>query len=312
MKRIFITGHRGMVGSALVRAAASRSIPEVLVAGRNELDLTNQAAVFSFLEKEKPDTVIVAAAKVGGIHANSTYPAEFIYENLAIASNLVHGSHLAGIGRLLFLGSSCIYPKHAPQPMPEDCLLSSPLEPTNEAYAIAKIAGLKLCQHYRAQYRRLYHSAMPTNLYGPGDNYHPENSHVIPALIRRFHEAKVAAAPSVTIWGTGTPRREFLHVDDLADACFHLLGMENPPDWVNVGTGTDLTILELAREVASVTGFTGEILTDPSKPDGTPRKLMEVSRLAATGWKPSVNFRAGLAAAYQDFLASLDEGVVRQ
>lgn len=311
MNRIFITGHRGMVGSALVRAASQRSIREVLVADRTEVDLTDQAAVFSYLENEKPDTVIVAAAKVGGIHANATYPAEFIYENLAIAANLVHGSHLAGVSRLLFLGSSCIYPKLAPQPMPEDCLLSSPLEPSNEAYAIAKIAGLKLCQHYRAQYGRLYHSAMPTNLYGSGDNYHPQNSHVIPALIRRFHEAATAKAASVTIWGTGTPRREFLHVDDLADACFHLLEMDSPPDWVNVGTGEDLTILELAREVAAVTGFTGEILTDPTKPDGTPRKLMDVSRIAATGWKPSINFKDGLASAYQDFLASLESGVVR-
>jgi GDP-L-fucose synthase len=311
MNRIFITGHRGMVGSALVRAAANRGISDVLVAERRHLELTNQRAVFSYLEKEKPDTVIVAAAKVGGIHANSTYPAEFIYENLAIAANLVHGSHLAGVPRLLFLGSSCIYPKHAPQPMPEDCLLTSPLEPTNEAYAIAKIAGLKLCQHYRAQYGRLYHSAMPTNLYGPGDNYHPENSHVIPALIRRFHEAKVANAPSVTIWGTGTPRREFLHVDDLADACFHLLHMESPPDWVNVGTGEDIAILDLAREVAAVTGFHGDILTDPAKPDGTPRKLMDVTRLASTGWKASIPFREGLAAAYHDFLASLEIGAVR-
>lgn len=312
MNRIFITGHRGMVGSSLVRAAAARGIPNVLVADRRELDLTNQAAVFAYLEREKPDTVIVAAAKVGGIHANSTYPAEFIYENLAIAANLVHGSHLAGVPRLLFLGSSCIYPKHAPQPMPEECLLTSPLEPTNEAYAIAKIAGLKLCQHYRAQYGRLYHSAMPTNLYGPGDNYHPENSHVIPALIRRFHEAKVANASSVTIWGSGTPRREFLHVDDLADACFHLLGMESPPDWVNVGTGEDISILELARDVAIVTGFKGEILTDPGKPDGTPRKLMDVSRLTSARWKPSIVFRAGLAAAYRDFLANLDAGLMRE
>lgn len=311
MNRIFITGHRGMVGSALVRAASKRSIDGILVAGRNELDLTNQAAVFGYLAEQKPDTVIVAAAKVGGIHANSTYPAEFIYENLAIAANLIHGSHLAGVERLLFLGSSCIYPKHAPQPMPEDCLLTSPLEVTNEAYAIAKIAGLKLCQHYRAQYGRLYHSAMPTNLYGPGDNYHPENSHVIPALIRRFHEAKVAASPSVTIWGTGTPRREFLHVDDLADACFHLLDMASPPDWVNVGTGTDLTIFDLAREVASAVGYQGEILTDPTKPDGTPRKLMDITRLAATGWKPGVDFREGLAAAYRDFLSSLQSGDVR-
>lgn len=312
MNRIFITGHRGMVGSALVRAAEKRGLFEVLVAGREELDLTNQAAVFSYLQKTKPDTVIIAAARVGGIHANSTYPAEFIYENLAIAANLVHGCHLANVPRVLFLGSSCIYPKHAPQPMPEDCLLTSPLEPTNEAYAIAKIAGLKLCQHYRAQYGRRYHSAMPTNLYGPGDNYHPENSHVIPALLRRFHEAKIAQASTVTIWGTGAPRREFLHVDDLADACFHLLNLESPHDWVNVGIGQDISILDLASEVAVVTGFQGEIITDPTKPDGTPRKLMDVSRLASTGWKASIPFQVGLATAYQDFLATLESGDVRQ
>ncbi|MDB6076950.1 MAG: GDP-fucose synthetase, partial [Akkermansiaceae bacterium] len=251
------------------------------------------------------------AAKVGGIHANSTYPADFIYENLSIASNLVEGSRRAGVDRVLFLGSSCIYPKLAPQPMPEDCLLTSPLEVTNEAYAIAKIAGLKLCQHYRAQHGLLYHSAMPTNLYGPGDNYHPQNSHVIPALIRRFHEAKERGDSSVTIWGTGTPRREFLHVDDLADACFHLLGLENPPDWVNVGVGDDVTILELAQLVAETVGFSGEILTDPTKPDGTPRKLMEISRIKQTGWSPAISFKDGLAGAYQDFLSSLEAGAAR-
>ena len=254
---------------------------------------------------------MVAAAKVGGIHANATYPADFIYENLSIASNLIEGSRRAGVPRVLFLGSSCIYPKLAPQPMPEDCLLTSPLEVTNEAYAIAKIAGLKLCQHYRAQHGLTYHSAMPTNLYGPGDNYHPENSHVIPALIRRFHEAKVSGKPSVTIWGTGTPRREFLHVDDLATACFHLLGLENPPDWVNVGVGEDVTILELATLIARTVGYEGQILTDPTKPDGTPRKLMDVSRLKATGWAPLIGFEEGLAAAYQDFLSKLESGEAR-
>lgn len=308
---IFITGHRGMVGSALVREAQRRGAGDILTAGRDRLDLLDQQAVFDFIATERPGTVIIAAAKVGGIHANSTYPADFIYENLMIAANLVEGSRRAGVGRVLFLGSSCIYPKLAPQPMPEDCLLTSPLEVTNEAYAIAKIAGLKMCQHYRAQHGLLYHSAMPTNLYGPGDNYHPENSHVIPALIRRFHEAKLRSDPSVTIWGTGTPRREFLHVDDLAAACFHLLALGDPPDWVNVGTGTDVTILELAQLVAATVGFEGQILTDPSKPDGTPRKLMDVSRIRATGWEPLIGFADGLRGAYGDFLASLEAGAAR-
>jgi GDP-L-fucose synthase len=309
--KTFITGHRGMVGSALVREAAKRGGHDVITAGRDTLDLLNQQAVFDFLAARKPDVVVIAAAKVGGIHANATYPADFIYENLSIAANLVEGSRRAGVPRVLFLGSSCIYPKMAPQPMPEDCLLTSPLEVTNEAYAIAKIAGLKLCQHYRAQHGLMYHSAMPTNLYGPGDNYHPENSHVIPALIRRFHEAKEAGAPTVTIWGTGTPRREFLHVDDLAAACFHLLELGNPPDWVNVGVGEDVTILELAQLVAETVGYSGEILTDPTKPDGTPRKLMDVSKLKATGWAPAIDFRDGLAGAYQDFLSNLQAGAAR-
>jgi GDP-L-fucose synthase len=311
MTKIFISGHRGMVGSALVRRAVALGGYEVITAGRDRLDLCDQPAVFDYLGAERPEIVVVAAAKVGGIHANSTYPADFIYENLAIASNLVEGSRRAGVRRLLFLGSSCIYPKHAPQPMREDCLLTSPLEPTNEAYAIAKIAGLKLCQHYRAQHGLAYHSAMPTNLYGPGDNYHPENSHVIPALIRRFHEAAENQAPEVAIWGTGTPRREFLHVDDLASACFHLLSLANPPDWVNVGTGADLTILELAQLVARTVGFNGRIVTDPSKPDGTPRKLLDISVIRSTGWSPSVDFRSGLAAAYQDFLSSLGASTAR-
>lgn len=311
MKKLFIAGHRGMVGSALAREAEKRGGYQLLTATRDQLDLCNQQAVFDFLAAQKPDIVIIAAAKVGGIHANSTYPADFIYENLAIAANLVEGSRRAGAGRVLFLGSSCIYPKMAPQPMPEDCLLTSPLETTNEAYAIAKIAGLKLCQHYRAQHGLMYHSAMPTNLYGPGDNYHAENSHVIPALIRRFHEAKERGDSSVTIWGTGTPKREFLHTDDLAAACFHLLGLDNPPDWVNVGTGEDLTIRDLAGLVAETVGFQGEILTDPTKPDGTPRKLLDISKIRATGWEPKVPFQAGLAAAYQDFLASLQSGAAR-
>lgn len=311
MKKLFITGHRGMVGSALVRKAGQLGIHETITAGRDVVDLTNQAEVFAFLGREKPDTVIIAAAKVGGIHANSTYPADFIYENIAIAANLVEGSRRAGVERVLFLGSSCIYPKHAPQPMPESCLLTSPLETTNEAYAVAKIAGLKLCQHYRAQHGLLYHSAMPTNLYGPGDNYHPENSHVIPALIRRFHEAQAAGAPSVTIWGTGTPLREFLHVDDLADACFHLLRLDDPPDWVNVGVGEDISILDLAKLIARTVGFEGAILTDPAKPDGTPRKLLDTSLIRSTGWTPSIEFRDGLSAAYADFLSSTTSGTAR-
>ena len=300
-----------MVGSALVREAKRIGNFDIITATRAELDLCNQQAVFDFIAKHQPDAVIIAAAKVGGIHANSTYPADFIYENLAIASNLIEGSRRAEVPRALFLGSSCIYPKMAPQPMPEDCLLTSPLESSNEAYAIAKIAGLKLCQHYRAQHGLMYHSAMPTNLYGPGDNYHAENSHVIPALIRRFHETKERGDSSVTIWGTGTPRREFLHTDDLARACFHLLGLDSPPDWVNVGTGEDITIFELATSIAETVGFTGEILTDSSKPDGTPRKLLDISKIKATGWKPTVPFQDGLTAAYQDFKDSLQSGEAR-
>lgn len=311
MKKIYIAGHRGMVGSALVREAEKLGGFHVVTTSRDQLDLLDQRAVFDFLAAEKPDIVVIAAAKVGGIHANSTYPADFIYENLTIAANLVEGSRRAEVPRVLFLGSSCIYPKMAPQPMTEHCLLTSQLETTNEAYAIAKIAGLKLCQHYRAQHGLLYHSAMPTNLYGPGDNYHPENSHVIPALIRRFHEAQTRGDSSVTIWGTGTPRREFLHVQDLATACFHLLSLDSPPDWVNVGVGEDVTIHELATLVATTVGFAGEILTDPTKPDGTPRKLLDISSIKATGWSPQVAFADGLAAAYQDFLASLGSGELR-
>lgn len=311
MKKIFIAGHRGMVGSALVRGAERRGGFDILTAGRDRVDLCDQSSSFEFLKEERPEIVVIAAAKVGGIHANSTYPADFIYENLAIAANLVEGSRQAGVERVLFLGSTCIYPKLAPQPMPEDCLLTSPLEATNEAYAIAKIAGLKLCQHYRAQHGLMYHSAMPTNLYGPGDNYHPENSHVIPALIRRFHEAKESGAPEVAIWGTGTPRREFLHVDDLAAACFHLLNLSDPPDWVNVGVGDDIAIIDLAQLVADTVGYEGRITTDPSKPDGTPRKLVDIARITASGWAPRIDFRDGLAAAYQDFLETLKDGAAR-
>ncbi|MBK9990071.1 MAG: GDP-L-fucose synthase [Verrucomicrobia bacterium] len=310
--KIFIAGHRGMVGSALVRRLEREPGVKLLLRSRQELNLTSQAAVDAFFATEKPDVAIVGAAKVGGIHANNTYPAEFIYENLAIASNTVHGAYKAGVKRLLFLGSSCIYPKHAPQPMPEDCLLTSPLEPTNEAYAIAKIAGLKLCQYYRKQYGVLFHSGMPTNLYGPGDNYHPLNSHVLPALIRRFHEAKEAGLAEVVAWGTGKPMREFLHVDDLADACAFLLKLENPPDWINIGTGTDVTIKELTETVATAIGYKGRITWDASKPDGTPRKLMDVSRLTNLGWKARLGLREGIEKAYSSFLSEKADGVLRQ
>ena len=300
-----------MVGSALVRRLASEPGIELLTRERSQLDLTSQSAVGAFLTSEKPDIAIIAAAKVGGIHANSTYPADFLHENLAIASSAIHGAWGARVGRLLFLGSSCIYPKHAPQPMTEDCLLTGPLEPTNEAYAIAKIAGLKLCQYYRRQHGALFHSAMPTNLYGPGDNYHPRNSHVLPALIRRFHEAREAGTPEVVAWGSGAPRREFLHVDDLADACAFLLGQDNPPDWINVGTGTDVTIRELTEIVAEVTGYKGRITWDASMPDGTPRKLLDVSRLSALGWRARIPLREGVASTYRSFLEEKASGALR-
>ena len=310
--KLYISGHNGMVGSALVRRYKNEPGTTLLLRCRQELDLLSQAAVDNFFATEKPDVAIIAAAKVGGIHANNTYPADFIYENLAVASHTIHAAWKHGVGKLLFLGSSCIYPKHAPQPMPEDCLLTSELEPTNEAYAIAKIAGLKLCQYYRKQYGVRFYSAMPTNLYGPGDNYHPQNSHVLPALIRRFHEARLAGKTEVVAWGTGTPRREFLHVDDLADACAFLLKQDNPPDWVNVGTGTDVTIKELTETVAAVTGFTGTITWNSSKPDGTPRKLMNVSRLASLGWQASTPLRAGLEKTYESFLAEQAAGTLRE
>ncbi len=278
---------------------------------RKELDLSNQAAVQAFYAEERPDAVIVAAGKVGGIHANSTYPAEFIYENLAIATNCIHTAYLVGVKRLLFLGSSCIYPQLAPQPIREDSLLSSALEPTNEAYAIAKIAGVKMAEYYRKQYVVIYHSAMPTNLYGPGDNYHPQNSHVMPALIRRFHEAKAANQSEVMAWGTGSPKREFLHVDDLADACAFLLQLDDPPDLVNVGYGTDITIRELVELVAEVVGYAGTIVWDESKPDGTPRKLLDTSRLNQLGWRRRISLREGLEQTYQAFLSELQGNRLR-
>lgn len=300
--RLYVAGHRGMVGSALVRALQHKGCPDIVKATHKELDLCRQSEVEEWMSEQKPDTVILAAAKVGGIHANATYPAEFIYENLMMAANVIHAAHSTGVKRLLFLGSSCIYPRLAPQPMPEDCLLTGALETTNEAYALAKIAGLKLCQHYRKQYGVLFHSAMPTNLYGPGDNYHPENSHVIPGLLRRFHEAKQTNQDVVTVWGTGSPLREFLHADDLAEACLHLLELDNPPDWVNVGSGQECSIGDLARLVKKVVGFEGELRFDPSKPDGTPRKLLDSHLIQSLGWQPRVNLEAGLRAAYEDFL----------
>ncbi|SFB86758.1 GDP-L-fucose synthase [Tropicimonas isoalkanivorans] len=311
--KTYIAGHRGMVGSAILRRMEAASGPDDRIATRThaELDLTDQAAVRDFLQTEKPDQVILAAAKVGGIHANNSYPAEFIYENLMMEANVVHQSYAAGVRKLLFLGSSCIYPKLAPQPMPEDALLTGPLEPTNEPYAIAKITGIKLCESYNRQYGTDYRSVMPTNLYGPGDNFHPENSHVLPALMRRFHEAVESGTPEVTIWGTGTPRREFLHVDDMAEASLFVLDLDRETydantepmlSHINVGTGTDVSILDLARMVAEVTGYTGRIETDPSKPDGTPRKLMDVSRLAAMGWEARISLREGVEETYRWFL----------
>ncbi len=310
-KKIFVSGHNGMVGSALVRRLRAAGCERLLLRRRAELDLASQAAVDAFFAVEKPEVVLVGAAKVGGIHANNTYPGEFIYDNLIIAANLIEAARRHGTGRLLFLGSSCIYPKHAPQPMTEECLLSSALEPTNEAYAVAKIAGLKLCEYYRKQYGVLFHSGMPTNLYGPNDNYHPQNSHVLPALIRRFHEAKEAGLAEVVAWGTGTPMREFLHVDDLADACFFLLQQDNPPDLINIGSGTDVTIKELTETVAAAVGFTGRITWDASKPDGTPRKLMDVSRLAALGWKAKIGLREGVERTYRSFLEEKAAGHLR-
>ncbi len=309
--KLFVAGSKGMVGSALVRRFRDEPGVTVIERSRSQLDLTSQSAVKDFFAREKPDVAIIAAAKVGGIHANSTYPGEFIYDNLAVATNCVHGAYQAGVKRLLFLGSSCIYPKHAPQPMTEDSLLTGPLEPTNEAYAIAKIAGLKLCEYYRKQYGVVYHSAMPTNLYGPGDNYHLQNSHVLPALIRKFHEAKEAGRSEVVAWGTGAPKREFLYVDDLADACAFLLNMSNPPDLINVGTGTDVTIRELTELVAATTGFGGKIVWDSSKPDGTPRKLMDVNKLTKLGWKARVGLGEGVEKTYQSYLAEKSGGTLR-
>lgn len=312
--RVFVAGHRGMVGSAILRKLEARGT-DVIIRMRSELDLGDQVAVADFMRYERPDAVILAAAKVGGIQANNTYPAQFLYENLMIQANVIHQAHAAGVQRLLFLGSSCIYPRNAPQPMAEDALLTGTLEPTNEPYAIAKIAGIKLCESYNRQYGHDYRSVMPTNLYGPGDNFHPENSHVLPALIRRFHEAQRDGTDTVTIWGTGTPKREFLHVDDMADASLFVMDLDRARyeantkpmlSHINVGTGSDTSIADLAALVAEVTGFTGEIAFDTSKPDGTPRKLMNVSRLAAMGWRASIGLRDGIERTYRWFLDHVD------
>jgi GDP-L-fucose synthase len=313
MSKIFVTGHGGMVGSAILRALAhSEAEWEILTRFRAELDLCDQSAVDAFIESEKPGFIINAAGRVGGIHANNTYPAEFIRENLMINANLVHSAWKHRVGRFLNLGSSCIYPRDAKQPLREKALLTGSLEPTNSAYALAKIAGLEMCRHYRAQYGVLFHSAMPTNLYGPGDNYHLENSHVLPALINRFHDAKERGLPEVCIWGTGKPRRELLHVDDLAAGLLHLLGVDNPPDWVNLGTGKDQTILELAKMVGEVIGFGGEITHDLSKPDGTPIKRLDTSLMDSLGWSSSITLREGIEKTYDDFKERLRGGTLRR
>ncbi len=315
--RIYVAGHRGLVGSALMRVLTAKGHTNLITRTHAELDLTDQAAVEAFFAQERPEYVFLAAARVGGILANDTYPAEFIRDNLAIQTHVIHAAWRHGVERLLFLGSSCIYPKHCPQPMREEYLLTGPLEPTNRPYAIAKIAGIEMCWSYNRQYGSRFLAVMPTNLYGPGDNYHPENSHVIPALIRRFHEAKQNKAPSVTVWGTGAPRREFMYSEDMAEACVFLMNLPDEqfvpllaqdrnsglPPLVNIGVGEDMTIRELAERVRAVVGFEGEIVFDPSKPDGTPRKLLDVSRIQSLGWRAGVGLQDGLRQAYADFLS---------
>lgn len=309
--KVYLAGHRGMVGSAILRRLKAEGRCSVVTKGHADLDLTDQVSVRDFMEYERPDVVILAAAKVGGIHANNTYPADFIYENLMMECNVIHQAFKAGVSRLLLLGSSCIYPRSAPQPMAENALLTGTLEPTNEPYAVAKIAGIKLCESYNRQYGTDYRSVMPTNLYGPGDNFHPENSHVLPALIRRFHEAANNQLPSVTIWGSGTPRREFLHVDDMADASLFVLNLPKKQyeintkpmlSHINVGYGSDISILDLASLIAEITGYRGEILTDPNKPDGTVRKLLDCNRLAKIGWKARIDLEDGVSRTYKWFL----------
>ena len=298
--KIYIAGHRGMVGSAIARRLRNLGYQNIVTRSRQELDLVNQSAVEAFFEAEKPDQVYLAAAKVGGINANNTYRAQFLYENLMIESNIIHAAWKHGVDKLLFLGLSCIYPKLAAQPLVEDALLTGPLEPTNEPYAIAKIAGIKLCETYRDQYGANFISAMPTNLYGPGDNYDLENSHVLPALLRKIHTAKSTCAPSVPLWGTGSPKREFLHVDDLAEGCVHLMDSYDGSQWVNIGTGVDLSIKDLADMICQIVGYDGALDWDTSKPDGTPRKLMDVSRINALGWKASIGLREGIERVYAE------------
>lgn len=303
-KSVYVAGHRGMVGTALVRRLAREDVKLVTV-DRREVDLCNQAAVFDWFAKVRPQVIFLAAAKVGGIVANNTLRAEFIYDNIAIAANVIHAAHVNRAEKLMFLGSSCIYPKLAPQPLREDTVLTGPLEPTNEPYAIAKIAGIKMAEAYRSQYGSDFISVMPTNLYGPGDNYHPELSHVVAALIRRFHEAKVSGAKSVIVWGTGTPRREFLYVDDMADACVHLMKSYSGTELVNIGTGEDIAIAEFARVVAEIVGYRGKISFDTSRPDGTPRKLLDIGRLEQLGWRATTSLHDGLKRSYDAYLAGL-------
>ena len=312
--KIYVAGHRGLVGSAIMRRLQAGGYGNLVTRNRTELELTNQQAVQQFYAAEKPDYVFIAAAKVGGIHANNTYPADFIYSNLMVECNLIHGAYQHGVKKLLFLGSTCIYPKLAPQPMKEEHLLTGPLEPTNEPYAVAKIAGIKMCSAYNRQYGTNFMSVMPTNLYGPNDNYHPQDSHVLPALIRRLHEAKAHGDKQATVWGTGNARREFMASDDMADACLFLMERFDAKDlgeFINIGVGYDMTIHELAEVVAKVVGFEGELVFDASKPDGAPRKFIDSTRLTALGWRPKTGFEEGLRAAYQDFLRQLEAGTVR-
>ena len=321
MKKIFVAGHGGMVGSAICRQLQKKFDVQLITRTRDELDLCDQLAVHEFMKAEKPDEVILAAAKVGGIHANNTYPAEFIYQNLQVQSNVIHAAHINDVQKLLFLGSSCIYPRAVEQPMRENALLTGILEPTNEPYAIAKIAGIKMCESYNRQYCRDYRSVMPTNLYGPGDNYHPEHSHVVPALIRRFHEAKLENLSEVVVWGSGTPMREFLHVDDMADASLYVHHLDQVTyegntqpmlSHINVGTGHDVTIQELAQTIKSVVGFEGNIVFDHTKPDGAPRKLMNVQLLSSLGWNARIELSAGLLSAYQDYLQNYHPNITEQ
>jgi len=307
--KVYIAGHRGMVGSAISRKLQKEGYNNIITRVSSELDLRDQPAVADFFAKEKPEYVFLAAAKVGGIVANNTYRAEFLYDNLQIQNNIINSSYLNGVKKLMFLGSSCIYPKMAPQPLKEDYLLTGPLEETNEPYAIAKIAGIKMCDAYRAQYGANYISVMPTNLYGYNDNYHPENSHVMPALIRRFHEAKVQNLPDVTIWGTGSPKREFLFADDLAEACFYLMQNYDEAGLVNIGTGEDISIKDLALLIRDIVGYKGDIKFDTSRPDGTPRKLMDVTKLHSKGWKHTIDLPEGIKLAYEDFLSHKAKGV---